>query len=118
MIDHLSSPAQLRTQYCSLLALFSVARILGMPEMDPVVLRSWYEDFAAALANFAGDLEVRERGQATVVRFKQIDLLSRAPDDSLLSILAHATPDRLSAEADTFLLRNAVEEALRWETPV
>ena len=93
LIDVLSksNPAELRTQFCSPLALFSVARILGFPEMDPAVLRAWYEDFAAALANFAGDPEVRERGQATVARFKQMDLLSRAPDDSLLGILAHAT---------------------------
>jgi len=151
--------AELCGEFCSPLAAVSVGRILGLRGIDTEQLRSVYDDFAAALANFDRSEEVRRRGLDTVAGFRGVlqNQLADAEDGTLLAVLAHASVDRLSdseiisnallilfgglettesmilnalwallnheeqhAEvlADRRLLPNAVEEALRWETPV
>ncbi|HWQ33030.1 MAG TPA: cytochrome P450 [Blastocatellia bacterium] len=100
LVDAFAQPAELRTAFASPLALHTVATVLGIPAEDHELLRPLYDDFAAALANFAGDAEVKRRGAQARERFSELveahlARLEREPDDSLLSVLSHAS-DRLS----------------------
>lgn len=139
-----------------------VTGVLGLPLEDFAQFRGWYDDIAAALANFIKDAEVRRRGKAAVAAFGEYILghvarLKTARDHSVLSSLIYDVPHDLSNEeivssviliifgglettaamfsntvwallrhpdqlaevrADDGLLTNALEEALRWESPV
>jgi cytochrome P450 len=68
------------------LAVATVVDVLGLTVDDPVLVRSWYDDLAIALANVAGDEPPFERGRATAaeVRDRLAEQLRR-----------HATPHAL-----------------------
>lgn len=100
LVDAFTQPAELRTAFASPLVLHTVATVLGIRAEDHELLRPLYDDFAAALANFAGDEEVKRRGAQARERFSELiqahlERLEQAPDDSLLSVLSHAS-DRLA----------------------
>ncbi len=144
------------------LALSVVTEVLGLAIEDYEQLRKWYEDFAAALANFADDPDVRAQGLKTRDEFQryvrqQLEKLQKSPDDSMLSAVLHSGENDLTLDEiisdvtviifgglettaamlsntlwallqhpDQFqalknqpdLLKGAVEEGLRWESPV
>jgi cytochrome P450 len=92
------------------LAVESALRVLGLPAAMRDPMAGWYEDFAAALANFTGEPSVRARGKAAATAFAEAVLprLSEAPADGegLLSQLASApTGDRLD---DDEIVANAL----------
>lgn len=91
----------LRPALTSELAVYLVATVLGIPAPLHGTIRHWYEAFAAALANFSWDADIRARGHAAVQEFRDAMLpVIHAPGDeaglSLLGALALATPDRLT----------------------
>jgi cytochrome P450 len=49
----------------SRLAIGTVIDVLGLAVDDPVLVRSWYDDFASGLANVVGDPTPFERGRTT-----------------------------------------------------
>ncbi len=51
------------------LAVGSALRVLGLPEELSGRITGWYDDFAAALANFTGNPEVRRRGKSAAAAF-------------------------------------------------
>src|SRR5258705_5186167 len=92
--------AELRRQFCGPLAVEVVAQVLGVPT-DTEQLRAWYDEFAAALANFQRDPDIRERGRQATESFRAAVLpllkrFEREPDHSLLSVLVHTKTGRLS----------------------
>ncbi|MFN8060969.1 MAG: cytochrome P450 [Vicinamibacterales bacterium] len=71
--------AEMRSTLASPLALWTMARLLGLPLDRVDDLRTWYDDFAAALANFRGDPDVRQRAAASVASFREL-VASLLPD--------------------------------------
>ena len=61
--------ADLRARLARPLSVRSICGVLGLPERDGPRLLAWYDDFAAALENFTGDPEVREKGQVAAGEF-------------------------------------------------
>lgn len=100
----------LRPALASPLAVSTVAAVLGLPEALHDTIRHWYDDFAAALANFTWDERVRECGQASVRQFREAitPILSSAEtsvDQTLLAALGRRGSDRL---ADEEIIANAL----------
>jgi cytochrome P450 len=61
----------LRAAFARRVAVASIASVMGLPsDLHDTMLR-WYADFAAALANFRRDGEVRARGRASAEAFRQ-----------------------------------------------
>jgi len=101
--------ADLRTALTGPLSVYSVARVLGIPDEFHGMIYHWYEHFARALANFTQDADARIRGQTAAAEFRAAmrPLLQRAaaePDAGLFSTLVHAS-DRLQDEE---ILSNAL----------
>lgn len=63
--------ADLRSRVARPLSVRSICRVLGLPEADGAMLLGWYDHFAAALENFAGDPEVRARGKSAAREFSE-----------------------------------------------
>lgn len=63
--------ADLRTRVARPLSVRSICRVLGLPESDGPMLLAWYDRFAAALENFAGDPAVRARGKGATREFSE-----------------------------------------------
>ncbi len=63
--------ADLRARVARPLSVRSICRVLGLPEEDGGTLLAWYDHFAAALENFAGDPAVRARGKAAASEFTE-----------------------------------------------
>ena len=63
--------ADLRTRLARPLSVRSICRVLGLPESDGPTLLAWYDRFAAALENFAGDPAVRARGKGAAREFSE-----------------------------------------------
>jgi cytochrome P450 len=100
----------LRRALASELAVYMAATVLGVPPALHATIRSWYDEFAAALANFTWDPVVRARGHAAVRDFRAavlpvIDALAHLGDASLLGALSRARADRLT---DDEILSNAL----------
>lgn len=100
----------LRPALASQLAVYTVASVLGIPTALHERILGWYADFAAALANFGWDEQIQARGQASAREFQDamgpvLRELERTADASLLSVLARATPDRLT---DPEIVANAL----------
>jgi cytochrome P450 len=100
----------LRPSLASPLAVYTVGSVLGIPVEFHATIRRWYEDFAAALANFGWDDAIRARGHASVVEFREamrpvLRGAERTADPSLLGVLARHRPDRL---ADDEIVANAL----------
>jgi cytochrome P450 len=108
-VEH-GGTADLRPALASPLAVGSVLDVLGIPDAMHEAIVRWYADFAAALANFAWDPEVRARGRASAEEFRGamrplVRDAGRGADGSLLGVLARATDDRLDDEE---ILSNAL----------
>jgi cytochrome P450 len=91
---------ELRAALASPLAIYTVAAVLGVPESLHGMIRRWYDDFAAALANFTWDERVRERGQSSVRQFREsiapiVRSAASAQDETLLAVLGRHSADRL-----------------------
>ena len=100
----------LRRAMASELAVYMAATVLGVPPALHATIRSWYNEFAAALANFTWDPAVRARGHAAVKDFRTavlpvIHALAHLGDASLLGALSRARADRLT---DDEILSNAL----------
>ena len=91
------------------LAVASALRVLGLPPELTGRITGWFEDFAAALANFSGDPTVRARGKASAAAFAEVVRpgLSevREGDRGLLAHLASRGADRLT---DDEIIANAL----------
>ena len=89
---------ELRASLAGPLALYTVAMVLGIPERHHPAIREWYDAFAASLANFAWNPEVRRRGHAAVAEFRRTvrpllpGLASEAPETLLGSLVAASPP--------------------------
>jgi cytochrome P450 len=92
--------ADLAAEFTNPLALYSVASVLGLPVEDHQLFRAWYDDFAAALANFPRDPDVRARGRATAETFRARvrPLLARLRDEPDASVLATLAASALSED--------------------
>ena len=94
---------ELRSAVASELAVYMAATVLGVPQALHGAIRHWYDAFAASLANFRWDAEVRARGHAAVGAFHGAVLplireYERSPNASLLGTLSRITSDRLTDE--------------------
>jgi cytochrome P450 len=94
---------ELQQSFASQLSVHTVATILGLPPEVHSELRPWYDDFAAALANFSHQSDMRDRGLAAVDAFNarvkpHLYQLEQKPDNSLLGALAGAMRDRFSEQ--------------------
>ena len=92
--------ADLRARIARPLSVRSICRVLGLPEDDGPTLLSWYDRFAAALENFAGDPVVRAAGKQAAAEFSDYVMpflrgTPQVPDDSLIATLRD-DPDPLS----------------------
>ncbi len=63
--------ADLRSRVARPLSVRSICRVLGLPEGDGAMLLGWYDHFAVALENFAGDPAVRARGKGAAREFTE-----------------------------------------------
>ena len=91
-------------------AVESVLRSLGLETALAPRITDWYDDFAAALANFRKDPSVHRRGKESAVAFSGtvrpiLDALRLRPADGLLSAM-------VSHEADPFTDEQAIANAL------
>ena len=103
-------PVDLRAALAGPLALGTVAVVLGIPEAHHADIRRWYDAFAASLANFTWDPEVRARGHQAVAEFVAtvrplLPALAQDAPDSLLGALAAASPPPLTTDE---ILANAL----------
>jgi cytochrome P450 len=102
--------ADLRPAIASQLAVYTVASMLGVPPYLHARILDWYASFAASLANFTWDEQIRARGHASAREFQDaiapvLRDLHHAADPSLLGALTRATPDRLT---DAEIVSNAL----------
>lgn len=103
---------ELRSAFAARLPILTMLSLLGLPLEHEPSLRSWYDSFERALANFTWDAAIRLAARANVERFRRlirerVQYFRQHPDPrSLLSALAHARPEtRLDEEA---IERNAL----------
>ena len=95
---------ELMSEFCDPLAIISVTQVLGLPLANLDQFRAWYDDIAAALANFTRDEEVRARGHAAVRAFgaeihTHLRHLAGVPDGSALSAIALHPQHQLDEDA-------------------
>ncbi len=87
---------ELRASFAAPIALATIARVIGLPAALDAQLRSWYDAFADALANYEREPATRTRAHAAVRAFHAAiaPLLAEpaADDRSLLAELARAHP--------------------------
>ena len=62
--------ADLRARIARPLSVRSICRVLGLPDDDGPRLLHWYDHFAAALENFAGEPAVRAAGKDAAAEFR------------------------------------------------
>lgn len=94
---------EVRTGVARPVALHSVLSVLGIPLSETERVNEWYEHFAWALANFAGDPDLRDAGKGAADAFGRalepiLAELERDPDGTLLSDLVCDHVDPLTAE--------------------
>ncbi len=104
-----SRSADLRARVARPLSWRSICRVLGLPEEDGVRLVGWYDRFAAALENFAGDPDVRAAGKEAAREFG--DYVSpflrgeeAVPEGSMIAVLREGTDPLTEAEMVANLL--------------
>jgi cytochrome P450 len=141
LIDQIagSTSADIVKAFSDPLAIATVTGVLGLP-VDRRI-RTWYDAIAAALANFRRDRATRERGQAAALEFKSfiraarpslpeeqlsatlliifggLETTSAMLSNTVWALLSH--PNQLAfVRSNPELIRPAIEESLRWETPV
>ena len=100
LIDGFPEEVELRSSFANPLAVYTVAKVLGFPIEDLHLLRSWYDDFAAALANFTRDQAVRGRGLRAANHFRShlAPLLKTSLEGTLLHLLAQPGEGSLSQD--------------------
>ncbi len=86
--------ADLRVRIARPLSLRSIGRVLGLPDEDGPRLLAWYDCFAAALENFAGDPDVRAAGKEAASEFETyvtpfLRGEREVPEGSLIATLRH-----------------------------
>jgi cytochrome P450 len=97
--------AELRSALAARLPVQAMLSVCGLPAAEEPRLRAWYDDFEAALANFSGDLAVREAAKRSVSEFhalldEAIRSSRGAEDSSLVAHLVNApAADRLDNDA-------------------
>ena len=97
-----SRSADLRARVARPLSWRSICRVLGLPEEDGPRLVGWYDRFAAALQNFAGDSDVRTAGKEAAREFGDyvtpfLRGEEAVPEGSMIAVLRDgADPDNLS----------------------
>ncbi len=97
-----SRSADLRARVARPLSWRSICRVLGLPEEDGPRLVGWYDRFAAALENFAGDPDVRAAGKEAAREFGDyvtpfLRGEEAVPEGSMIAVLRDgADPDNLS----------------------
>ena len=84
--------ADLRARIARPLSVRSICRVLGLPDGDGSRLLAWYDRFAAALENFAGDPVVRAAGKEAASEFNDyvVPFLAgerEVPDGSMIAAL-------------------------------
>ena len=84
--------ADLRARIARPLSVRSICRVLGLPDGDGPRLLAWYDRFAAALENFAGDPDVRAAGKKAADEFSDyvipfLEGQRRVPDASMIGAL-------------------------------
>ena len=94
---------EVRTGVARPVALHSVLSVLGIPLSETERVNEWYEHFARALANFAGDPDLRAAGKGAADAFGRalepiLEQLARKPNETLLSDLVCDHVDPLTAE--------------------
>jgi cytochrome P450 len=82
----------LRPEFAMPLSVRTITRVLGLPGDSVVQIRAWYDEFAAALANFGSDEGIRRRGHSAAEAFRDyvrslFPQLKKKPNDSLLGEL-------------------------------
>ena len=94
LIDTFEADGQveLRKAFASRLPIQTMLSVYGLPLDYESDLRSWYDSFERALANFSWDPDIRRTAKENVTKFQDllqqnIDELATAPDDSLLGTL-------------------------------
>lgn len=96
------TPVELRDRFAAPIAVETIARVIGLPEDHDATLRSWYDTFAEALANYEANDATRARARAAVTAFRALIAPGlEAPDEtdtSLLASLARAHPRLLDDE--------------------
>ncbi len=104
-----SRSADLRARVARPLSWRSICRVLGLPEEDGVRLVGWYDRFAAALENFAGDPDVRAAGKEAAREFG--DYVSpflggeeAVPEGSMIAVLREGAEPLTEAEMVANLL--------------
>ncbi|WP_419950334.1 cytochrome P450 [Candidatus Palauibacter sp.] len=93
---------EVRTGLARPVALHSVLSVLGIPLSETDRVNEWYEHFARALANFAGDPDLRAAGKGAADAYGRalapiLEELERKPDGNLLSDLVCDHVDPLTA---------------------
>ena len=95
---------ELRGAFARVLPVRSILRLFGLSDSAASDLRTWYDGFEAALANFTWDQSVRDAAHDYAAAFRgriqeEIGRVRARPTDSLLSDVANASElDRLSDE--------------------
>jgi cytochrome P450 len=89
--------SELRASFASRLPIQVMLRVFGLPGESEPRLRSWYDSFERALANFTGDPAVRAEGKRDVADFHAFldDEIARSPiadRQGLLHDLVGAAP--------------------------
>jgi len=100
----------LRPDFAVLMSVRTIIQVLGLPQDSASRIRLWYDDFAAALANFDRDPHIRERGHAAAEEFRAhlrelFPRFKHNPDESLLGELLKESGNRLGEEE---ILSNAL----------
>jgi cytochrome P450 len=96
--------ADLRSMFASRLPIQVILLVCGLPSTAEPQMRRWYDSFEAALANFTGDLGIRESARHNVAEFHAlldtaIDSVMAIDEDSLLAHLVKAPAgERLTHE--------------------
>ena len=94
--------ADLRAVFAGRLPIQVMLVICGLPADAEPQMRRWYDSFEAALANFSGNLEIREAARRSVAEFHElldaaIGSINEVDEHSLLACLVKAPAgERLS----------------------
>jgi cytochrome P450 len=89
--------AELRSAFAARLTVQTMLALCGLPPSVEPRMRRWYDDFEAALANFAGDQGVRDAARRSVCEFhalldEAIHSRGDVEDVSLVAHLVNAPP--------------------------
>ena len=97
---------EMRSAVASRLPIQTMLMVFGIPISAEAQMRAWYDDFEAALSNFTREPSIRDAARTSVGEFggfidetvETIQSAAGADQDSLLSLLVNAPPDRALSE--------------------